>query len=92
MYNRNMPSVFVTEMLGEEDSEQLLCPVCKNGILKIIKEGVSSNGTQYRNYVCSNSISGCRFFWRIFFDDEEEIKKKYHNQMDRYFEDKKWQL
>ena len=88
MYNSGMPSVFVTEMLEEEETDQLICPVCKKGRLKVIKEAVANNGTPYRNYVCSNSISGCKFFWRVFFDDEEEVTEKYHDQMDGFFKPK----
>jgi DNA helicase-4 len=80
MYNSEMPSIFVTEMLEEEDSTQLICPVCKKGRLKKIKEAVANNGTMYRNYVCSNTIAGCRFFWRVFFEDENEVEEKFQEQ------------
>ena len=80
-----MPSVFVTEMQRQVDGEQLLCPRCKKGRLKSIKDGVSINGNQYRNYLCSNSVAGCHFFWQIYYDDESDIPRKYHRQMDQYF-------
>ena len=54
----------------------------------MIKEAAANNGTPYRNYVCSNSISGCKFFWRVFFDNEDEIAEQYHEQMDRFFKPK----
>lgn len=85
LYNENMPSVFVTEMQRQVDGEQLLCPRCKKGRLKSIKDGVSINGNQYRNYLCSNSVAGCHFFWQIYYDDESDIPRKYHRQMDQYF-------
>ncbi|MCR4834759.1 MAG: UvrD-helicase domain-containing protein [Bacteroidaceae bacterium] len=87
MYNNGMPSVFVTELL-EEESDQLICPVCKKGRLKVIKESVADNGTQYRNYLCSNAVSGCKYFWRVYFDEEDEVTEKYHEQMDRFFKPK----
>lgn len=87
MYNNNMPSFFVTEMLDEE-GEQLICPLCKKGRLKVIKEAIANNGSHYRNYMCSNSISGCDYFWRVFYYEEEEIKEKYHREMDRFFKRK----
>jgi DNA helicase-4 len=85
MYNSNMPSVFVTEMLEEDDCDQFICPVCKRGRLKVIKNAVARNGTPYRTYVCSNSIAGCKFSWRVFFENENEVAEMYHNQMDVYF-------
>lgn len=85
LYNEDIPSVFVNEMLDDVESGQMKCPHCKKGRLKMIKESVSVNGTPYRNYLCSNSVAGCHFFWQVFFDDEEDILRKYHSQMDSYF-------
>ena len=82
MYNQNMPSVFVTEMT-EKDDNSLHCPVCKKGRLKILRDAVASNGMPYRNYACSNSIAGCKFFWRVFFEDEEDLKKQYNEFKNR---------
>ena len=87
LYNTSMPSVFVTEMEDSENEEQLICPQCKKGRLKKIKDGLSINGNPYRNYVCSNSVAGCKFFWQVYFDAPEDIIRKYHYQMDRYFTD-----
>lgn len=85
LYNENMPSVFVTEMIDDEGAEQMLCPHCKKGRLKMVKESVSVNNNRYRNYVCSNSVAGCHFFWQVYFDEENDIIRKYHSQMDPYF-------
>ena len=85
LYNTNMPSVFVTEMDECEDGEQMLCPRCKKGRLKKIKDGISINGNPYRNYLCTNSVAGCKFFWQVYFDTPDDIIGKYHFQMDRYF-------
>ena len=87
LYNDDMPSFFVTEMLGYEDDNQLICPRCKKGRFKMLKEGVSINGNKYRNYLCSNSVAGCHFFWQVYYDDVSDIPLKYHRQMDRYFVD-----
>lgn len=85
MYNVEMPSVFVTEMMDGEDSEHLICPRCKKGNLRMMKEGVAKSGSPYRNYKCSNSIAKCNFFWRVFFEKETEVAEKYHEQMYRFF-------
>ncbi len=85
LYNTNMPSVFVTEMDECEDGEQMICPRCKKGRLKKIKDGISINGNAYRNYLCTNSVAGCKFFWQVYYDNPEDIARKYHSQMDRYF-------
>ena len=86
MYNTDMPSVFVTEMQEKDDSDMLICPRCKKGRLKMIKEAVSVNGNPYRNYLCSNSVAGCHFFWQVYYDNVADIPVKYHRQMDRYFQ------
>ena len=85
LYNKNMPSFFVAEMTIGQDAEDMVCPVCKKGLLKAIKEEQTANGRMYRNYACSNSIAGCRFFWRIFYNNNSEITIQYHQQFDRYF-------
>ena len=87
LYNEDIPSVFVNEMLDNEESGQMKCPHCKKGRLKMIKESVSVNGNPYRNYLCSNSVAGCHFFWQVYFDREEDILRKYHYQMDAFFND-----
>ena len=86
MYNAHMASEFVTEMQEKDDKDMLICPRCKKGRLKMIKEDVSVNGNPYRNYLCSNSIAGCRFFWQVFYDNVDDIPVKYHRKMDRYFQ------
>lgn len=85
LYNENMPSIFVTEIMDKEGPGQMLCPHCKKGRLKMIKDSVSINGKRYRNYLCSNSVAGCHFFWQVYFDEESEIMRKYHAQMGSYF-------
>ena len=85
LYNDDMPSVFVTEMLGDEDRDQLTCPRCKKGRLKMIKDAVSVNGNKYRNYLCSNSVAGCHYFWQVYYDNESDIPRKYHREMDQFF-------
>ena len=87
LYNDNMPSVFVTEILDGEDKNQMLCPLCKKGRLKKIKDGVSKNGNKYRSHLCTNSVAGCYFHWLVFYDEESDILRKYHREMDCYFID-----
>ena len=81
LYNEDIPSIFVNEMLDNEESEQMICPHCKKGVLKMIKDSVSINGNRYRNYLCTNTIAGCNFFWQVYFDKEEEILIKYNQQV-----------
>ena len=76
-YNEIMPSIFVNEMLDKDSSSQMLCPSCKKGRLKLIKEGVSINNDKYRNYNCSNSVAGCNYFWQVYYNDLNEIAVKY---------------
>lgn len=85
LYNQNMPSFFVTEMTLAKDGEDMVCPVCKKGLLKVMREDEASNGKKYRNYICSNSVAGCGFFWRVFYNDVSDILGIYHSEMDRYF-------
>ena len=88
LYNEDMPSIFVTEMI-ENDEEQLLCPRCKSGCLKLIKEAIAKNGNPYKNYRCSNSVAGCSYFWQVYFDKDDEemnVKIKYEEQIKPYFE------
>lgn len=78
LYNATAPSVFVTEMM-QNSTPQMICPQCKRGILKIIKEGESIKDfySFYRGYKCSNSIAGCDFYWPVDFNTEKEIQQKY---------------
>ena len=85
LYNSNMPSVFVAEMLDSEDINHFRCPRCKRGLLRNVRDGVSINRNQYRNFLCSNSVAGCHFFWQVYYDTEEDIPRKYHREMGRYF-------
>ncbi len=85
LYNKNMPSFFVTEMTLSGGDEEMVCPRCKKGLLKAMREDTASNDRQYRNYMCSNSVAGCNFFWRVFYNEQSEILLQYHQQMDRYF-------
>ena len=80
LYNEKMPSVFVTEILYNGKTDMMLCPRCKRGRLSMIRDAVSTRGDRYRNYVCSNNVGGCNFFWQVYFKNDEEIKNKYNQQ------------
>jgi len=60
LYNKQYPSLFVTEMGGCEQSkfkEQIRpCPRCGNGQIKIVKDGYASNGTFYTIIRCTNNL------------------------------------
>ena len=69
LYDRRMPSVFVTEIHGFNiSSAAQLCPVCKAGYKMVVKRGMASNGTRYVNWKCSNTAAGCTYFERVFED------------------------
>ena len=85
MYNTNMPSFFVKEMTEAEDKNTMRCPLCKQGMLGLFREGTTRTGDPYRIYNCSNSIGGCRYQWSVYNNNEAEILSEYHRQMDRFF-------
>ena len=69
LYNGDKPSPFVRELTTVLKAEQKLCPVCQEGHVIIIRNGVASNGNQYTNYGCSNANAGCEYFERVFEGD-----------------------
>lgn len=89
MYNSQMASTFVNEILEQSNNDILRCPLCKKGSLKIVKDAVAKSGSLYRNYLCNNSISGCNFFWRVYYNNENDLKEQYHAQMDKFFPTRK---
>jgi DNA helicase-4 len=84
MYNEDLPSIFVTEMLGQNDSNVMLCPCCKSGVLKPVYDGYNAYGRKYRKFLCGNSIAGCSYEWTTFYHDESEIVENYHRDLDPY--------
>lgn len=86
MYNKDMPSVFVAEMELQGGSGSLICPCCRRGQLKVIKEAIASNKKNYRNYRCSNLVAGCDFFWRVFYESENDIYFAYTREFGRTIE------
>ena len=83
MYNENMPSVFVTEMTENDDKQQMICPVCKKGRFKVVKENIAKNGKQYSFFLCSNSVAGCNNHWLVFYDDKSEIRPQFDAMLQR---------
>lgn len=81
MYNLLMPSVFVAEMIKDKEENIMICPVCKKGFFKVVKEMITSNGRHFRFYLCSNSIAGCQHYWKVFYDNEEEIFPQYQKMI-----------
>ena len=61
-YDQKRPSPFISEFLVRLEVGSYLCPRCLEGKMEMIKGGVTSNGTEYRSFVCSNRESGCDFF------------------------------
>ena len=88
MYNNLMPSVFVNEMIedDEENDNQILCPLCKKGKLKVVKVYRAQSGkcSCYYTLSCSNTIANCKYFKTEFFNSVEEIETRYKNLLDKY--------
>lgn len=73
MYNRSCPSQFVTEIDLQSDS--MMCPQCKRGTLKLIKEGQNTYGN-WRLYACSNSIAHCDYTFFVKYHQVSEISQQ----------------
>lgn len=73
MYNRSCPSQFVTEIDLQSDS--MICPQCKRGTLKLIKEGQNTYGN-WRLYACSNSIAHCDYTFFAKYHQVSEISQQ----------------
>lgn len=68
LYDSQRPSPFISEFLMKLEIGSYLCPKCLEGKIMPIKDGVSSNGTKYRSFTCSNNEGGCDFFETRFGD------------------------
>ena len=62
LYDQDKPSPFVGEFMLKVERGSYLCPKCLEGKITAIKDGVSSNGTKYRCFKCTNKESDCDFF------------------------------
>lgn len=62
LYDAKRPSPFIGEFLMKLEIGSYLCPKCLEGKISSIKDGISSNGTRYRSFTCSNNEGGCDFF------------------------------
>lgn len=85
LYNSNMPSFFVKEMTETEGDNTMRCPLCKEGVLRLFREGQTRIGNPYRIYNCNNTIGGCNFQWSVYKDNDAETLSEYHRQMDKFF-------
>ncbi|MDE7111834.1 MAG: UvrD-helicase domain-containing protein [Muribaculaceae bacterium] len=70
LYHHNKPSVFVRELKGSAPKEETenICPICKDGRIISLRNGIASNGNAYVVYACSNAIIGCDYFQRKFYN------------------------
>ena len=68
LYDERKPSPFISEFLVKLEVGSHLCPKCLEGKMVAVKDGVSSNGTKYRSFICSNNEAGCDFFETKFGD------------------------
>ena len=62
LYDQNKPSPFIGEFILKLEKGSYLCPKCLEGKIISVKEGLASNGTQYRCFKCTNKEGGCDFF------------------------------
>lgn len=68
LYDKQRPSPFISEFLLKLEIGSYLCPKCLEGKIIPFKDGVSTNGTKYRSFHCSNNEAGCDFFETSFGD------------------------
>ena len=68
LYNEQRPSPFISEFLLKLEVGSHLCPKCLEGKVIPFKDGISSNGSPYRSFCCSNYEGGCDFFETKFND------------------------
>ena len=69
LYNGDKPSPFVRELTNVLKDDSYICPLCQQGHIVIIKNGIAKTGEKYTNYGCSNGNSGCEYFERVFGDN-----------------------
>ena len=69
VYHGDKPSPFIRELTNIVSTQEHICPLCQQGHIVIMKEGVSKNGVPFKNYGCSNSNAGCEYFERVFGDN-----------------------
>ena len=81
MYNTSCPSQFVTEIGLQSDS--MICPQCKRGNLKLIKEG-ENQYSKWRLYVCSNSMAHCGYKLLLNYQFESEIIPQFEKIKNSY--------
>ena len=69
LYHSDKPSPFVRELTNVVKAEEYVCPLCQQGHIVVMKDGIAKNGNPFKNYGCSNSKAGCEFFERVFGND-----------------------
>ena len=62
LYDQMRPSPFISEFMLKLEVGTYLCPKCLEGKIVPIKDGITSNGTKYRSFSCTNNEAGCDFF------------------------------
>ena len=68
LYDEQRPSPFISEFLLKLEIGSYLCPKCLEGKIVPVKDGISSNGSVYRSFTCTNNEAGCDFFETRFGD------------------------
>ena len=62
LYDKKRPSPFISEFMLRLEVGSYICPKCLEGKVELIKEGVTTNGSRFRSFTCSNNEAGCDFF------------------------------
>ena len=70
LYDHGKPSPFVTEMHQTTlPSDDMLCPICKDGYKVVLKRSMAKNGNEFINWGCSNHAANCPYFYREFINN-----------------------
>lgn len=90
LYKESCPSSFIADIYLDEskcnhynDEKQengvisLLCPMCKNGMLKAMKTG-ENQYNKWAFYACTNRTAGCPYTWFVNYNVDSEIISKYN--------------
>lgn len=82
LYKESCPSPFIADMFAVDDASavhdhnSMLCPMCKNGILRAMKTG-ETQFSKWAFYACTNRTAACPYTWFVNYVNESEILSQY---------------
>ena len=87
LYKETCPSPFVAEIEKELNggttannaNNNMVCPCCDNGILRVVANGDNPDRTKWRVYRCTNYTASCQYSWSVRFSNEEDIARQWEN-------------